>query len=255
MTEALQAARPHHHETLVNQFHDEFVTPDELRDRVEGCLKDRPSKTKGKAPVEGEGTVTAAHLLPVKHAQYPAHALLKVDDVQILATPAQLLKLSDDDPRFGRLRERGLYAEWDAANFMGRRLRYSYIIKVPVDVNGGTYFVRSATRLYAPRTEPPVPVRRRSRSPQKRRPRTAKERQAGAVDRSVGFLDAMRDASFNARRRRQRSVRRLLRSDDYDFAAQWRMASEFVDESDATRGVLHEALDWEALDATAYCTR
>ena len=28
-------------------------------------------------------------------------------------TPAQLLKLSDDDPRFGRLRERGLYAEWD----------------------------------------------------------------------------------------------------------------------------------------------
>ena len=55
---------------------------------------------------------------------------------------------------------------------------------------------------------------------------------------------------FNARRRRQRSVRRLLRSDDYDFAAQWRMASEFVDESDATRGVLHEALDWEAMDAT-----
>ena len=27
MTEALQAARPHHHETLVTQFHDEFVTP------------------------------------------------------------------------------------------------------------------------------------------------------------------------------------------------------------------------------------
>ena len=48
------------------------------------------------------------------------------------------------------------------------------------------------------------------------------------MDRSVGFLDAMRDASFNARRRRQRSVRRLVNSDDYDFAAQWRVASEFV---------------------------
>ena len=119
--EELQAARPHHHETLVNQFHDEFVTPSELRDRVEGCLRERPSKTKGKIPKEGEGTVTAAHLLPVKHAQYPAHALLKVDDVRILATPAQLLKLSDDDPRFGRLRERGLYAEWDPSNFIDRR--------------------------------------------------------------------------------------------------------------------------------------
>ena len=106
--EELQAARPHHHETLVNQFHDEFVTPSELRDRVEGCLRERPSKTKGKIPKEGEGTVTAAHLLPVKHAQYPAHALLQVDDARILVTPAQLLKLSDDDPRFGRLRERGL---------------------------------------------------------------------------------------------------------------------------------------------------
>ena len=250
MTEALQAARPHHHETLVNQFHDEFVTPSELRDRVEGCLKARPSKTKGKDPVEGEGTITAAHLLPVKHAQYPAHALLQVDDARILVTPAQLLKLSDDDPRFGRLRERGLYAEWNPSNFMGRRLRYSYIIKVQVELNGGTFLVRSATRLYAPRTEPPVPVRRRSRSPRKRRPRTAKERQHGCVDRSVGFLDAMRDASFNARRRRQRSVRRLVNSDDYDFAAQWRVASEFVEASDATRGVLHEALDWEAMDAT-----
>ena len=30
MMEALQAARPHHHETLVTQFHDEFVTPSEL---------------------------------------------------------------------------------------------------------------------------------------------------------------------------------------------------------------------------------
>ena len=250
MTEALQAARPHHHETLVNQFHDEFVTPSELRDRVEGCLRERPSKTKGKTPKEGEGTVTAAHLLPVKHAQYPAHALLKVDDARILVTPAQLLKLSDDDPRFGRLRERGLYAEWDATNFIDRSIRYSYIIKVPVEINGGTFFVRSATRLYAPRYESVVPVRRRSRSPKRRRPRTAKERQNGCVDRSVGFLDAMRDASFSARRRRQRSVRRLLRSDDYDFAAQWRVASEFVEESGATRGVLHEALDWEAMHAT-----
>jgi hypothetical protein len=248
MTEALQAARPHHHETLVDQFHDEFVTPSELRDRVEGCLKARPSKTKGKTPHESEGTVTAAHLLPVKHAQYPAHALLKVDDVRILATPAQLLKLSDDDPRFGRLRERGLYAEWNPSNFMGRRLRYSYIIKVPVELNGGTFFVRSATRLYAPRAPVATVRRRRSRSPQKRRPRTAKERQNGCVDRSVGFLDAMRDASFNARRRRQRSVRRLLRSDDYDFAAQWRVASEFVEASGAR--VPHEALDWEAMDAT-----
>ena len=250
MTEALQAARPHHHETLVNQFHDEFVTPSELRDRVEGCLRERPSKTKGKTPVEGEGTITAAHLLPVKHAQYPAHALLQVDDARILVTPAQLLKLSDDDPRFGRLRERGLYAEWNPSNFMGRRLRYSYIIKVPVELNGGTFFARSATKLYAPRNNTPVPVRRRSRSPRKRRPRTAKERQDGCVDRSVGFLDAMRDASFHARRRRQRSVRRLVNSDDYDFAAQWRVASEFVEASGATRGVLHEALDWEAMDAT-----
>ena len=57
--------------------------------------------------------------------------------------------------------------------------------------------------------------------------------------------------SYNPpRRRRQRSVRRLVHSDDYDFAAQWRVASEFVEESDATRGVLHEALDWEAMDAT-----
>ena len=122
MAEALQAARPHHHETLVTQFHDEFVTPSELRDRVEGCLRERPSKTKGKAPKEGEGTVTAAHLLPVKHAQYPAHALLKVDDARILVTPAQLLKLSDDDTRFGRLRERGLYAEWDPSNFIDRSI-------------------------------------------------------------------------------------------------------------------------------------
>ena len=82
----------------------------------------------------------------MKHAQYPAHALLKVDDVRILATPAQLLKLSDDDPRFGRLRERGLYAEWDPSNFIDRSIRYSYIIKVPVEINGGTFFVRSATR-------------------------------------------------------------------------------------------------------------
>ena len=109
-------------------------------------MRERPSKTKGKTPKEGEGTVTAAHLLPVKHAQYPAHALLKVDDARILATPAQLLKLSDDDPRFGRLRERGLYAEWDPTNFIDRSIRYSYIIKVPVEVNGGTFFVRSATR-------------------------------------------------------------------------------------------------------------
>ena len=43
----------------------------------------------------------------------------------------------------------------------------------------------------------------------------------------------MRDASFNARRRRQRSVRRLVNSDDYDFAAQWRVASEFVEASGA----------------------
>ena len=57
--EELQAARPHHHETLVTQFHDEFVTPSELRDRVEGCLRERPSKTKGKIPKEGEGTVTS----------------------------------------------------------------------------------------------------------------------------------------------------------------------------------------------------
>ena len=246
--EELQAARPHHHETLVNQFHDEFVTPSELRDRVEGCLRERPSKTKGKTPVEGEGTITAAHLLPVKHAQYPAHALLQVDDARILVTPAQLLKLSDDDPRFGRLRERGLYAEWDPTNFTERRLRYSYIIKVPVELNGGTFFVRSATKLYAPRNNTPVPVRRRSRSPRKRRPRSAKERQDGCVDRSVGFLDAMRDASFHARRRRQRSVRRLVNSDDYDFAAQWRVASEFVEPSPVR--VKHEALDWEAMDAT-----
>ena len=247
MAEALQAARSHHHETLVNQFHDEFVTPSELRDRVEGCLKARPSKTKGKTPVEGEGTITAAHLLPVKHAQYPAHALLQVDDARILVTPAQLLKLSDDDPRFGRLRERGLYAEWNPTNFTERRLRYSYIIKVPVDINGGSFFVRSATKLYAPRA-PVATVRRRSRSPRKRRPRTAKERQSSCVDRSVGFLDAMRDASFHARRRRQRSVRRLVNSDGYDFAAQWRVASEFVEPS-PTR-VLHEALDWEAMHAT-----
>ena len=99
----------------------------------------------------------------------------------------------------------------------------------------------------APR-EPPVPVRRRRRSVTQERPRTAKERQNGCVDRSVGFLDAMRDASFNARRRRQRSVRRLVNSDDYDFAAQWRVASEFVEASGAR--VPHEALDWEAMDAT-----
>ena len=73
-------------------------------------------------------------------------------------------------------------------------------------------------------------------------------RQNGCIDRSVGFLGAMRDASFNARRRRQRSVRRLVNSDDYDFAAQWRVASEFVEASGAR--VPHEALDWEAMDAT-----
>ena len=129
MTEELQEARPHHHETLVTQFHDEFVTPSELRDRVEGCLKQRPSKTKGKIPKEGEGTVTAAHLLPVKHAQYPAHALLQVDDVRILATPAQLLKLSGEVPKKGRV---SLGCRRTCTNCVGELLRTG-LAQVPLD--------------------------------------------------------------------------------------------------------------------------
>lgn len=215
--------------TLLAEFRDEFTTPTELRTHVEGCLKARPSRTRGKPTRESDGLVTEARLLPSTHAAYPAHALLIVDETRLLATPAQLLKLSDDDPSFGRLRAKGLYSAWDPSSFVGRHVRYAFIQHVSVIVAGGTFRARSATRLEA-RKEAAAPLvpQRRSRSP--RGPRSIAQRRGACVDRSSGFLDTMRDAAAQERRRRDRSVRRLLTSDDYDFAAQWRVASEFVEE-------------------------
>ena len=201
--------------TLLAEFRGEFTTPAALRTHVEGCLKPRPSRTRGKPTRDGEGLITDARLLPRTHATYPAHALLIVDGARLLATPAQLLKLSDDDPRFGRLRAKGLYSAWDPSTFVGRHVRYSFIQHVSVIVAGGTFRARSATRLEArKKAAAPLVPRRRSRSP--RGPRSIAQRRGACVDRSSGFLDTMRDAAAQERRRRNRSVRRLLKSDDYE---------------------------------------